>query len=145
MRGGGGWFGIDEINFGIENKLYVHLRAPCPQLSAPLEFISETRIINSETFSAPTHQTKHIIHAAGDSKVDIPVLPCLVTCYSATTYLLPQHTAAVWILVVAISPQHPLSAPLAPEAGRRPCGLITMSPPTSLGCVVMAGGLECDC
>ena len=50
--------------------------------------------------------------------MDIPVLPCLVTCYSATTYLLPQHTAAVWILVVAICPQHPLSAPLAPEAGR---------------------------
>ena len=102
MLRGGGWFGIDEINFGIENKLYVHLRGPPPQLSAPLEFISETRIINSETFSAPTHQTKHIIHGAGDSKVDIPVLPCLVTCYSATTYLLPQHTAAVWILVVAI-------------------------------------------
>ena len=52
--------------------------------------------------------------------MDIPVLPCLVTCYSATTYLLPQHTAAVWILVVAICPQHPLSTPLAPEAGRRP-------------------------
>ena len=110
MRGGGGWFGIDEINFGIENKLYVHL-----QLSAPLDFISETRIINSETFSAPTHQTKHIIHGAGDSKVDIPVFSCLVTCYSATTYLLPQHTAAVWILVVAICPQHPLSAPLASD------------------------------
>ena len=120
MRGGGGWFGIDEINFGIENKLYVHLRGPPPQLSAPLDFISETRIINSETFSAPERQTKHIIHGAGDSKVDIPVFSCLVTCYSATTYLLPQHTAAVWILVVAISPQHPLSAPLAPEAGRRP-------------------------
>ena len=57
MRGGGGWFGIDEINFGIENKLYVHLREQLPQLSAPLEFISETRIINSETFSAPLRQT----------------------------------------------------------------------------------------
>ena len=135
MLRGGGWFGIDEINFGIENKLYVRLRAPCPQLSAPLDFISETRIINSETFSAPERQTKHIIHAAGDSKVDIPVLPCLVTCYSATTYLLPQHTAAVWILVVAISPQHPLSAPLAPEAGRRPSGRLVTIIGTSRGMV----------
>ena len=57
MLRGGGWFGIDEINFGIENKLYVHLRGPPPQLSAPLDFISETRIINSETFSAPERQT----------------------------------------------------------------------------------------
>ena len=63
MLRGGGWFGIDEINFGIENELYVHLRDP----SAPLDFISETRIINSETFSAPESRAsdKHIIHAAG--------------------------------------------------------------------------------
>ena len=119
MLRGGGWFEIDEINFGIENKLYVHLRDPVPQLSAPLDFISETRIINSETFSAPERVDNapqiQCFLAAGDSKVNIPVLPCLVTCYRAITHLLPQHTAAVWILVVAISPQHPLSAPLAPE------------------------------
>ena len=34
MRGGGGWFGSDEINFGIENKLYVHLRGPPPPAPA---------------------------------------------------------------------------------------------------------------
>ena len=51
----------------------MHLRDPVPQLSAPLDFISETRIINSETFSAPTHQTKHIIHAAGDSCQRFPI------------------------------------------------------------------------
>ena len=48
--------------------------------------------------------------------MDIPVLPCLVTCYSATTYLLPQHTAAVWILVVAIC-HGLLLAPAARTAG----------------------------
>ena len=58
MRGGGGWFGIDEINFGIENKLYVHLREQLPQLSAPLEFIPETRIINSAPSPARERQTK---------------------------------------------------------------------------------------
>ena len=58
MRGGGGWFGIDEINFELEKKLYVHLREQLPQLSAPLEFISETRIINSALSPARERGTK---------------------------------------------------------------------------------------
>ena len=50
----------------------------------------------------------------------ISVLLCLAACCSAATYLLPQHTLAVKVLVTMISPQHPPSAPLGPESGQRP-------------------------
>ena len=153
MRGGGGWFGIDEINFGIENKLYVHLRAPCPQLSAPLEFISETRIINSATFSAPTHQTTPL-------KFNIFLLRetqkwTFRSCHALPHATAPQHTYCpnilrpfgFWSSQSARSTRCPrrwrqkqAEGPGASGAESACCGQVTMSPPTSFGYVVMARG-----
>ena len=157
MRGGGGWFGIDEINFGIENKLYVHLREQLPQLSAPLEFISETRIINSAPSPAPERETKPL-------KFNIFLLRetqkwTFRSCHALSHATAPQHTYCPNILrpfgFWSSQSARSTRCPRRWRQGLRPasgasgadsgcCGQISMSPPTSFGYVVMAGGPAWD-
>ena len=144
MLPGGGWFGIDEINFGIENKLYVHLRAPCPQLSAPLDFISETRIINSAPSPARERQTKplkFIIFWLRETQ------KWTFRSFHALSHATaPQHTYCPNILrpFGFWSSQSARRGPGASGADSGCCGQIAMSPPTSFGYVVMAGGPAWD-